>query len=167
MVNMTKRLRKGYSLIELTIVVGLISVLAITISSIVLTTIVNSNRIRNQIRLRQIGDFAVGQMQTMIRNARKVTSCDQTADTITIQNPDGQTTRFYLETTYIASNSGTFNITPSDSTVTNFTITCEPSATEPKLVTVSFTLSKTDNAGERAIEMQPQTYAFSVGLRNE
>ncbi len=118
--------KKGYSLIELTIVVGLLSILSITISAIVLTTISSSSRIRNKVRVRQIGDYAVGQIETMIRNAREVLSCDSNNNLLILSNNDSNQTQIYLEGDQIASNSGVA-LTPDDITITNYDLTCLPS----------------------------------------
>lgn len=164
--NPQQRQKKGYSLIELTIVVGMVSVLSITISAIVLSTIVNSNRIRNQVRIRQAGDYAVGQMQTMIRNARKIVSCNSATDTLTVKGQDLGDTSFSLSGSRIASGSAGVFLTPSDVSVSNFDLRCLPSDTEPKLVQIGFTVD-TSTTGERATESPPQTFSVSVGLRNE
>jgi len=164
-----KKTLPAYSLIELTIVVGLVAILAVAISSIVLVSITQSSRIRAQLRTRQTGDYAVTQLQTMLRNARTVVSCDSGDNEITIQNPDGRTTTFASEldgnTTHIASNSGIY-LTPDDVTVaSSFELDCAPNDTSPTLVTISFDLDKTEDTG-RSLETPPIHFETSVELRN-
>lgn len=166
---MTIHNRPGYSLIELTIVVGLVAILAVAISSIVLVSVIQSTRIRNQIRTRQTGDYALTQMQTMIRNARAVSNCDSVNDSISLVNADGDSTTFATElvgaSTHIASNSGTY-LTPDDVTVADsFNLDCSPSDTEVELVSISFDLSPTASSG-RSLEAPPIHYATSVELKN-
>lgn len=158
-------MKKGYSLIELTIVVALISILSITISAIVLTTIVNSNRIRNQVKLRQAGDFALGQIGTLIRNSRHVLACDSVGSVITLENTDGGTTSFMLEGTQIASNSGVY-LTPSDLETTNFSITCLPSDSEIRLVNIGFTLELPGGDEGKAAENPTASFATSAEVKN-
>ncbi len=158
----------GYSLVELIIVVGLTGFLAVGISSVVLFAIVNSTRIRNSVRTKQIGDYAIGQMQTMVRSATSVVSCDSSGESLTIANADGYETVFQLEvdgaTSRIASNSGTF-LTSSDLVVQNFDLTCEPSDTDVGLVSISFSLKK-DQDNARAITNPELTFETAVEPRN-
>lgn len=161
--------KAGFSLVELTIVVGLVALLAVAISSIVLVTIIQTTRVRNQIRTRQVGDYTIGQLQTMIRNAREVVACDSTANALEIGNPDGDTTLFIEETvglaTAIASNSGQYLTTQDTTTNSTFDLECLPSDTTPNLVKVSFDLQKIDG-GERATENPAIHYETSVEIRN-
>lgn len=159
----------GYSLIELTIVVGLVALLSVGIASVVLSSIVQSSRIRNQIKSRQAGEYTIGQMQQMIRNARTIASCDSAANNLTIVNLDGDTTTFLAETTgtstRIASNSGFF-LTPEDVTAgSSFNIACSPDDTNPTLVKISFDLKRNLDT-PRETENPPVHFETSVSLRN-
>ena len=160
-----KTMKKGYSLIELTIVVGLISVLSVTISGIVLSTIVNSTRIRNQVKLRQAGDYAIGQMNTLIRNSRSINSCNSLSSTVTINNIDGGTTDIMLEGTQIASNSGVY-LTPSDLEISNFTLSCLPDDTDPRLINILFTLTLPGGGTGKASESPTETFSTSAEIKN-
>lgn len=161
--------KSGYSLVELTIVVGLVAMLALAISSVVLISVTQSTRVRNQILTRQAGDYAVTQIQTMIRNARSVTACNSLGNTITILNPDGGSTNFYAQisadSVQIASNSGSA-LTPPELTVnSSFNIDCSPSDTDVRLVNLSFDLDRTQETG-RDLETPPLHYETSIELRN-
>jgi type II secretory pathway pseudopilin PulG len=159
----------GYSLIELTIVVALVGVLSITISAIVLSTIVSSNRIKNQIRVRQSGDFTIGQINTLVRNARKITLCDTTNKTLTTLNQDNRDTTISLSGTQIASSSAlsgtTVYMTPTDLAVSAFDISCIPDSSNPKLVNITFSLKKTGTTS-KAIENPLETFTTSAEVRN-
>lgn len=163
-----KNLSQGYSIIELTIVVGLLSILSITISAVVLSTIVNSTRLKNQIRIRQTGDFAIGQIATMIRNAKNIESCDESLDTISIRNPDNRISTLSLGgTNQIASSSATtVYMTPTDILSSNFEIICLPSTSEPQLVKISFTLEKSAVIQGKTIEMPKENFTLSAEIRN-
>ena len=160
--------KKGYSLIELTIVVGLVALLAVGISSIVLSSIIQASRIRNQIKSRQAGDYALGQIQTLIRNAREISSCDSSNNTLSIINLDGRSTTFLLESvsgnTSIASNSG-YYLTPTDVTVTNFDVSCSPNDITPNVVKLSFDL-KRNLLSPKSKENPLIHYETSITLRN-
>lgn len=158
--------KSGYSLIELTIVVGLISILSIAISAIVLTTTINSNRIKTQVRVRQTGDFAIGQIETIIRNSLNIVSCDSSGETVTLKNPDNQTTQLYFSLERIASNSGTY-LTPADTQVSSFNVTCLPSDSSPQLVQVTFNLGRSDDTNQRSLENPVHTFSTSAEPRND
>lgn len=159
-------LKQGNSVIELTVVIGLISLLAIAMSAIMLTTITSSNRVRLVTRIKQAGDYTLGSIQTQIRNAREVTSCDSSLDELIYTGQDGGSTTLTLETNStiarIASNSGVF-LTPSNLNISNFNITCEPSDTEPTTIKIDFDATDTVNRGNVNPSLHFET---TIGLRN-
>lgn len=162
-------IKKGTSIIELVVVIGLISLLALAMSAIMLTTIVSSNRVRRLTQIKQSGDIALNQIQTLIRNSRQIALCDPDADLLTTVNPDGGLTDIMAEddgtSTRIASNSGTY-MTPNTLEVSSFNITCEPSVANPLLFKISFDMAHTTNSGN---ERENPTLHFetNVGIRNE
>lgn len=159
-------IKRGFSLIELTVVIGLIGILALAISSIMLTSIVTSNRVRTATKIKQSGNFALVQIQGMLRSAKTIVSCDSLSSTIVITGQDGEPTTLATESdgtnTRIASNSG-YYLTPVNSNVTSYSLTCEPNDSEISLVKLSFDLTDTSS------EAQNPTHHFetSVNLRNE
>lgn len=157
-------MKKGTSIIELVVVIGLISLLALAMSAIMLTTIVSSNRVRRLTQIKQAGDYALGQIQTLIRNARSIESCDPDTDTLTTINPDGGLTEISLTNARIASNSGIY-LTQDTLTASAFSITCEP-ITEPVLFQISFDLSQGSDSGN-ARENATLHFETTTTLRNE
>lgn len=164
---MVKKL--GFSLIELIVVIGLISLLTLAISSLMLTSVMTSSRIRTTTKVKQAGNYALGQIQGMIRNTKILTACDSTAHSLEIVGSDGGTTTIFstLDTggvTRIASGSAVY-LTPETIDVSNFVLTCEPSDTEPKLVKVAFDLQ--DNSSSTTSRSPILHFETSVSLRNE
>jgi prepilin-type N-terminal cleavage/methylation domain-containing protein len=164
--------KSGFSLIELIIVIGLLSLLMLAISSTMLMSIVSSNRIRTATKVKQAGNYALGQIQTMIRSAKTISSCTPNlpSPSLTVINPDGGDTTIFAEldgdgTTRIASNSGTY-LTPDNLETSSFSITCEPSQVEPTLIKVSFDLQG-KLATERPSSNPILHFETSVNLRNE
>lgn len=157
--------KAGFSLIELTVVIGLLSLLILAISSSMLMTIISSNRIRNVAKVKQAGNYALGQMQGMIRSAKTITSCDSINNNITILNFDGGTTNFLVEGNRIASNSGIY-ITPDTMTTNAYVLTCAPSDTDPTLVNVSFNLMDA-SVTKKAHENPTLHFETSISLRNQ
>lgn len=134
-------IKLGYTLIELVIVVGLVSILAIGISSAVLINATTAIRTKNITHLRSVSDYSLSQLKQLIRSSRSITSCNSSANTLTIINQDGNTTTIALELDdgvgRIASNSGVY-LTPADTTITNFSLSCLPTDIEPTLINLSF-----------------------------
>ena len=161
-------MKKGFSLIELIVVIGLTSLLAVAITSVAMTSLVGSARIRNLVKTRQAGDSALNQMQTKIRNARNIIHCNSTTDTLTIENIDGRNTSYALEldngSMRIASNSGQY-ITPQDNTITVFDIECSPNDQEPNLVSIKFSITNTFQSA-RSQETPTIPYETAVQIRN-
>lgn len=161
--------KKGTSIIELVVVIGLISLLALAMSAIMLTTIVSSNRVRRLTQIKQSGDIALNQIQTLIRNSRHVESCDTDTDVLTTVNPDGGTTDIMVEddgtANRIASNSGIY-MTPNSLEVAGFSITCEPDEANPVLFKISFDMAHTISSGNER-ENPNLHFETTVGIRNE
>lgn len=159
----------GFSLIELIVVIGLLSLLMLAISSSMLMSIISSNRIRTTTQVKQAGNYTLDQIQGMIRNAESIESCSSINSTVTIMNHDGGTTTFSAiidgTVTRVASNSGTF-LTPKNLTVSSFSLTCIPDDTSPTLIKVSFGL-KDQLVSRRATENPLLYFETSVSLRNE
>lgn len=161
--------KKGNSIIELTVVVGLVSLLALAMSAIMLTTMTSSTRVRRLTKIKQAGDYALTQIQTQIRNTREVISCSPDDDTLSLRGQDGGVTDLLLESDSgvgrIASNSGVY-ITPTDLSVSNFTISCEPTSTEPTLFKFAFDLTD-PNPNLKTSENSSLHFETTTGLRNE
>lgn len=162
-------LKKGFSLIELIVVIGLLSLLLLAISSTVLMSIVSSTRIRTVSAVKNSGNYALGQIQSMLRSSKDITSCDTASSSITFVNPDGASTTLttvLVSGTYtrIASNSA--YLTPTNLNVTSFSLECEPSDTEPTQVNISFDMQN-NVATLRTTENPLLHFETSINLRNQ
>lgn len=155
-------LKRGFSLIELTVVIGLLSLLTLAITSALLMSVVSSNRIRTVTRVKQAGNYALDQIQGLVRNSKKVVLCVPNTSVAFI-NPDGGTTTI-SSTTQIASNSGVF-LTPSNLTVSNFALSCTPNNTAPALISVAFDLHNPENTSLR--ESPTLHFETAINLRND
>lgn len=157
--------KKGFSVIELVVVIGLISLLSIGMSAILLTTIVSSNRVRTMTKIKQAGDYTITQIQTMIRNARTITPCSSVDNTMTIIGQDGGSSNIAIENDRIASSSGIF-LTPEDLTTSAFNITCAPSDDTPAAITISFDLENTQTSGP-ATQNPKLHFETTAQIRND
>jgi prepilin-type N-terminal cleavage/methylation domain-containing protein len=150
---MTPSLPRGFSLIELVVVIGLLALLMLAISGTMLMSVISSNRIRTATNIKQAGNYALGQIQTLVRNARSIESCS--SNTLIIQNLDGGQTTFAVLDNHIAS--GSAYLTPDNLIVPFFNMTCEP-AVSPSLVKISFDLQDS---------VTTLHFETSVSLRNQ
>lgn len=157
-------LKRGFSLIELVVVITLLGLLTLAISSTMLMSVMSSNRIKTTTAVKQAGGYAISQIQSMLRNARSVT-CSSSPTSVNFQNIDGGTTTILLESSRIASNSGIY-LTPANSIVSSFALTCLPDNTTPTLVKISFDL-KNSLSTARATENPLLHFETSINLRNE
>lgn len=159
---------KGYTLVELVIVVGLTAILTVAITAIMMSSLLSSNRVRTQVSVRQAGDYAMAQMERMIRGAQSFPSdACATANQIKIKNFDGNNTTFNLaldgDVYRIASQSGSTEfITPNNMNIepSTFSITCTP-----ELVTISFTI-KNKSTSTRPFDTAKVDYVSSIRPRN-
>lgn len=160
-------LKNGFSLIELIVVIGLLSLLTLAISSTMLMSIVSSSRVRTITKVKQSGGYALGQIQSMIRSSKFITACESTTPSISLVGQDGGSTDIFIETdgsiSRIASNSGTY-LSPSNMEVSSFTIDCEPTETEPSLIKISFDLHAART--ESGIQNPTLHFETSVSTRN-
>jgi prepilin-type N-terminal cleavage/methylation domain-containing protein len=166
---------KGYSLIELLVVITLIGIISTIIFQMFMLTLhyqVKSEVIKE---VKQNGDYASSIMETMIRNASDISSagCNINQGSITFTNADGFTTTFACTGT-IASTSAYPNPTPAVSvnltgpkvaaSNCNFRVVCPTPPLSPKYVFISFTLSQVNPTG--SVEQKAAIdYQSTVSLR--
>jgi hypothetical protein len=128
-----------------------------------LMSLVSSNRIRTITKVKQAGNYAMGQIQNMVRGAKTITTCDSDNESITLINVDGGETQIFLEAERIASNSAYYLI-PENLTVSNFNVTCNPDDIEPHFVDFSYDLQ--DNQTQTSVQNPTLHFATSINLRN-
>lgn len=160
--------KKGYSLIELTVVVGLVAILGVGISSAVLMSISTTIRNRATTHVRESGDYALNQVKQLIRNSKSILACDSNGNTLDILGLDGGTTSISLESAAdsnrLASGSGQY-LTPSDITLSSFSLTCLPSDTEVELIKLQFSAELSSQTAKDR-ENPLVNFQTSVSLRN-
>jgi prepilin-type N-terminal cleavage/methylation domain-containing protein len=162
--------KSGFSLMELTIVIGLISLLILAISSTMLMSVVTSNRIRTATKTKQAGNYAIEQIQSFVRNAKSVKICDSANNTLTLINQDGGTTQYFLDSGRIASGPGEY-LTPATTTTTLFNLDCAPSDTNATsnadsttLINLSFSLQ--DTLTTTSLQNPVLDFNTSINIRN-
>jgi len=166
----------GYTLIELMIVVTVMAVVAVVAVNLFLSTLIGGGKSRALSVVKQNGDFALTQMEKMIRNAKELTTnnegfvCDTDMNSLGVINSDGGVTIFAVEGERIASNSGLF-LTSSEVKVDSdaaktLSFDCSRSDTGmPDFVEISFTLKKGEVGVSRQEEIAEEDFQTKVSLR--
>lgn len=175
-INSKNSNQNGFSLVELIVVVGLTAILAITITAISMSSLLSSSRVRNLVKVKQTGDYALTQMQQLIRNAKTIVECSDTGTTddyIIITGQDGgvstiQTELIATNEYKIASVSGGISryYNSEEIPANSFDLTCTPTSTNPDLVKVTFTLSN-NTQSSRVYDKSTVDFETSIEIRNQ
>lgn len=170
--------KTGFTLIEILVVVGILGIIAFIGTNMFFTILKGSTKTRVLAEVKQNGNYALGVMERMIRNARKIEECQVSADHIKIQNPDEDWTDFLCcgSPSLIASESG--GLTCSDSGIENARLTssnvqvscgtfisCTQATGGPPVITINFTLSQLGSP-PRPEEQARVDFGTTVTLRN-
>lgn len=153
----------GYSLIEMLVVITLLVMMSLVATSLFLNTLTGSNKTAINLTVKQQGEYAMSQMVSMIRNARRIDACS--TGSLTILNQDEQTTTFSLSGTQLASNSGVY-LTGSDVYVSQGPVfVCTNSNGVYTFANITFSLKKGDPQTDKPIDVVEQVFTTGVGVR--
>ncbi len=166
--------KRGYSLIELVMVVGLVAILAITSTQLLLTSLSGSSKASVLATLKQNGDYAIGIMERVLRDAIAVECL--TGDQLLVTDANG-TTAFMVEddsslvppVSRVASNSAASPnnyLTGEKIQASNFQCLRIPGTVgNPDVVLVSFRLTLGRPGVDRTSEVVQETFETRVSLR--
>lgn len=162
---MIKTFSKGYTLIELVVVAAILGIIGVVSVSLFLTSLSGGGKSSGTNEVRANGDYAITQMERMIRNAVRIEgACTSDMDSLTILNSDGNTTTFSVENSRIASNSG-YLTAPTSQVSGAIDFDCSQSLDgSPGLVKITFILNKA-NALTNRFESVEVEFSTSVQLR--
>jgi len=161
---------KGFTFIEVIIVIAMITVLSTVSINILITVLRGSLKSQVTKEVKQSGDYAINVMTRMIRNATSIEDC--AGNSIHIRNPDAFETVFNCGT-QISSASASINPTPVPELLTSSDldivpgtclITCDLTK-DPPIVTIDFSLSK-NTSSFRAEEQIRIDFHTKVALRS-
>jgi len=172
-------MKKGFTLIEILVVSGIMVLFSLTIVSLFLSTIRGNTKTQVMQKVRQDGDFALKTMTRLIKNADSVeigSGCTEVGTTdvsIDVNDIYGGTTTFSLvewgadAIDRIASNSGGIDYFLTGITVntSDLNFTCYEMSLGNQIVTISFTLTIGGEAGLQAQEKEEQEFKTSASLR--
>lgn len=157
-------MKKGFSLIEILIVLSVFVLLVFISNQIFFSTLRGTSKTQAITAVKQNGNYAVSIIQRSLYSSRGLVSC--TADRVNYYDADGKQTFFSCsqlgtDNAYIASDSA--RLTSEDVKVTVCTVLCKVSAA-PQEVELNFTLERKD-----AIKIQEKAafdFKTRVVLRN-
>lgn len=174
------RLQKGFSLIELLVAITLITFLLLSVTAIFMTFLTSTARSNVRKSILTEGNYALGQIEFMLRNARELrpnaslATCQANMTSIAFTSPDGWITRFeeYNNNNKIASRGAdpaspntfvnSYYLTSSSVELVNTPIFNCVQDGPATFVTISFTLRKTNTQTPTTSE----TFTTTVQLRN-
>ena len=155
---------RGFTLMEVLVVSGLMALFAITVISVFLSTLRGGSKAQLLQAVHQDGDFALKRMAAMIRNS---TGVDCSGD-FTITNVDGGSSVFSLELDdskdRIASNSSQW-LTGKIAEAKDLSFSCYDSYLGSQVVTIRFSLTASPGTGAQVQEVWMQEFATSVSTR--
>lgn len=182
--NVSNSHNNGFTLIEMLVSVGIISIMTVVISQAFFTSTRSSVKVEITKDAKQNGSFALNVMERMIRGASRVTStCSRsgtTSTSLTIENPDGQTTTFGCSldngTTRISSSSALMSQYLTSSNLTlgglncgdsgmTLSFTCTSFADLAPRVSVEFTLTQGNNS-PNVVDQARSEFQTTVNVRN-
>jgi prepilin-type N-terminal cleavage/methylation domain-containing protein len=158
--------KTGFTLVEIMIVVGILGIIAVVGSGTFFSILRGSTKTKTLQLVKQNGDYAVSVMERMIRNAKSVSGG---GSSITITNPDGETTDFSCSGSpaTIASNSASLmssEVKVNDCT-NIFTVTPGEAGIRPAVVKINFSLSQAGTPS-RPEEQTSVNFQTTITLRN-
>lgn len=127
-------------MIELLVVVGIVGIVGTMVANLFLSNLRTAAKTKALVEIKQNGDYALSVMERMIRNSREITPCPASETSLTILNPDGQTTIFDCSGEKIASNSS--SLVGANMKVKGCSLICEKAEANPAVVTINFILSQ-------------------------
>lgn len=154
---MNAYMRKGFTLIEVLVSVGIIAIVGAVIAQSFFTMVRTNVKTELLNTMKQNGDFSLNVMSRMIRNANAVTttcaSTGTTTSSLSLLNTDGKSTQFRCQmdgsVARVASVSGTKteyltgrNVTLGIDCTNALTFVCTSSASQRTQVQILFRLSQ-------------------------
>jgi len=175
------KMKKGFTLIEILVVSGVMVMFSLTIVGLFLSTIRGSAKTEVVQKVRQDGDFALKTITRLIKEADSVEvvgfGCTEAGtlpgSSIIVNDIYGGVATFSIkedvgaEISRIASTSGStdFFLTGVTSEVSDMSFICYQRSSGNQIVTISFTLTIGAEEGAQVQEKEGQDFKTSVSLR--
>lgn len=175
----------GFTLLEILISLSIAGIMGILLAQVFFTTARTNGKAEVLKDVKQNGEFALGIMERMVRNALEVnSSClsgGATLQSIEIHNPDGGTTTFGCivdnsvtriasisadgQTQFLTSRNVTIGGNSCSDADNSLSFVCSPVVDAPSNVTVSFILTEAKNSTSET-ESARASFKTTVAPRN-
>lgn len=157
---------RGFSLLEILVVVSIFAVLGILITRSVLLTLGGGKKSESLIKVRENLDYSVGIIERQLRNANMITACP---------NPDPSVISYYDQNGNLATfscvgvgtrgyiASGEARLSSDTVNITDCSFTCATASGTPSSVTINLTAKDASVSGSENSTVTTKTQVF---LRN-
>ncbi len=146
--------KKGFSIIEILVVVGVFATIAVISTQAIVTSLKSARKAEASIQVKENLNYAISVMERKLRNAREISSCTQTF----IQYIDAEGKSASFRCINVGGNNGrvvneieTERLTSSEIAVTDCRFICEP-GTENVPPSVNINLQAVNADSEMASE---------------
>ena len=166
---------KGFTLIEMLVVVGILGIIAVVASNVFFTTLRSSSKTKALTTVKQNGDYALSVMERLIRDSQEVMTnsagqyCVAVMKKIKVKRLDGTEVEFTCEdegTTNGRMASNSARLTSSEVKVDSCSFDCESKGQfYPQTITINFTLSQ-NVVTSRPEEQASVNFTTTVSVRN-
>lgn len=156
-------MKKGFTLLELLMVVSLLGLIMITVTGLLGTIFSGSGKSRALQSVKQNGQFAVSAMERTARRAKTLTTCSEGTLTVIVPETIGDVTYTFDRSGSTLRRNG-INLVNSDVRVTGFSCSLTASAPgNPAIIKITLTLDKPSSTPDETAVAQ--TFATTVSLR--
>jgi prepilin-type N-terminal cleavage/methylation domain-containing protein len=150
------RLGRGFSLIEMLVVLSVFAILTVVMTQILFVTVRSAKKSDATVRVRQNLENALTSMERQLHNAVDIPVCpNPDTSTVTLEDINGQQTNFACvnigSNGYIASNSA--RLTSNSVIVTSCSLTCTGGAGTPTSVAINVTAVDANTSGSENVSI--------------
>jgi len=165
------RLKAGFTLIEMMVVIGVLALLSLVTVNLLLTTLVGSTKDKTVQAVKLVGDTVLVQAENMIRSSNKLIENNEkevcvpgSMVSLGLEDADGNQKIISESSGRLLLNSD--YLTTGDLTATGLSFQCLRSGTGmPVYVDMEFTLTKGDPVNDKPEELYQETFKTGVSLR--
>jgi prepilin-type N-terminal cleavage/methylation domain-containing protein len=134
-----KKFKKGFSLVEILIVITIFAVIGLLSTRSISQTLKSAKKSDSLVRVRENVNYSLAVIERQLRNSENITCPNAAPSLLTYISLEGTTTSFSCVTLgadkYIASGSG--RLTSNDISVTSCSFTCTKGVNNPAIVKIS------------------------------
>ncbi len=159
---------KGFSLIEILVVLAVFSILALIVTQGIFVTLRGAKKSEVTARVKENLAYALSVMERQLHNATEVTPCPNASPTkLDYKDENGKTAYFSCQNVgaagYVASSSATVRLTADDVSVTACAFTCAtppPGVNSPPSVDINITAQDALTSGVEGAQVTTSTKIY-------